>query len=147
MDTLTVIRSIQSDAGTFGTLTYPDGGQIVTGELPWHNNESAISCIPDGKYLCKWIPSDKWPDGKYHVTDVPDREAIEIHSGNFCGDVNVTNPVTGEPYFSHVEGCMILGSEKGILKGQDAVMNSKPTVAAFEKRMNKQDFFLLIKYL
>lgn len=70
---LTVIQ--QSDHGTFGLLSDPaTGWTCFTGEPPWRDNRSNVSCIPAGEYVVKIRYSKKY--GKvYHVKDV-DRKSV-----------------------------------------------------------------------
>ena len=70
---------------------FPDGtngqiechGKIIcnTIELPWRNNESRVSCIPEGKYLLEKRYSKKF---KWHIeiTRVLNRGAILFHPAN-----------------------------------------------------------------
>jgi hypothetical protein len=148
MKTLILTRKKTGDSGTFGEMTFPDGTAVKTGELPCKDNQNDISCVPpsDDGYVCKWEWSPKRLCYKYCLQDVPDRIMIQIHSGNFCGDVNLG-------YQSDVQGCILLGANLGKLmtthlkenKMQDAVVTSVPTVKAFEKLMNSEDFLLIIK--
>jgi hypothetical protein len=74
------------------TRTYfPDGtngkleceGKFIcnTIELPWKNNETKVSCIPEGKYFIKKRYSNKF---KWHleVLDVKNRNLILFHPAN-----------------------------------------------------------------
>ena len=58
-------------------------GKVIcnTIELPWKNNESKVSCIPEGKYLLEKRYSKKF---KWHIeiTQVKDRGAILFHPAN-----------------------------------------------------------------
>jgi hypothetical protein len=58
-------------------------GKIIcnTIELPWKNNQSRISCIPEGKYLLEKRYSKKF---KWHieVAQVSNRGAILFHPAN-----------------------------------------------------------------
>ena len=70
---------------------FPDGtnGKIecegilicLTIELPWKNNETKVSCIPEGKYFVKKRYSKKF---QWHleVLDVKNRSLILFHSAN-----------------------------------------------------------------
>ena len=50
-------------------------------ELPWKNNETKVSCIPEGKYFIKKRYSNKF---KWHleVLDVKNRSLILFHPAN-----------------------------------------------------------------
>lgn len=138
----TLTRSPSTDQGTFGLFKMEDGTEFHSLELPWRNNEHNLSCIPAGTYTCKWVQSPKHGEC-YLVTGVPDRQAIEIHSANFAGDVE-------KGYFSQLLGCIALGTTVGLLevpgaiKQQMAVLQSKIAIAQFEEKQNKQDFQLTI---
>jgi hypothetical protein len=89
--------------GTNGILLY--NGVIIcsTIELPWKNNESRISCIPEGKYALvkRYSPHHKW---HLELQNVPGRQLILIHPANDA--------------MSELEGCiapvaMITGMGKG----------------------------------
>lgn len=62
--------------------------QCKTIELPWKNNARQISCIPAGTYQVeKTISPTK---GKcFHVKDVPSRDSILIHIGNYASGKKV----------------------------------------------------------
>ena len=76
------------------TRTYfPDGtngkleceGKLIcyTIELPWRNNETKVSCIPEGKYFIRKRYSVKF---QWHleVMDVPNRKFILLHPANYA---------------------------------------------------------------
>jgi hypothetical protein len=58
-------------------------GQIIcnTIELPWRNNESSVSCIPEGKYLLKKRYSQKF-QRHIEISNDPNRGAILFHPAN-----------------------------------------------------------------
>ena len=70
---------------------YPDGtnetiflnGKIVCYaiELPWHNNLSHISCVPEGTYelVKRYSPKYKW---HLMLQNVPGRQLILVHAAN-----------------------------------------------------------------
>lgn len=138
----TLARSPSTDQGTFGIFRMEDGTEFHSLELPWRDNEHNLSCIPSGTYICKWVQSPKHGEC-YLITGVPDRQAVEIHSANFAGDVS-------KGYFSQLLGCIALGMSIGLLeapgavKQQMAVLQSKVAIAQFEAKQNKQDFQLTI---
>ena len=67
--------------GTNGKLECE--GKLIcnTIELPWKNNESRVSCIPEGKYFIRKRYSNKF---KWHleVVGVANRKFILIHPAN-----------------------------------------------------------------
>jgi hypothetical protein len=52
-------------------------------ELPWLNNERDKSCIPSGEYAVEKYNTTDHPNS-FHILDVPDRDGILIHIGNFA---------------------------------------------------------------
>ena len=92
-------------------------GTVVakTIELEWKNNARRISCIPIGTYSVVKRTSNKYGN-HFHLINVPGRDMILIHSGN---------------YYSDSLGCIIVGSEhKDIDKdGLVDVVNSKATLS------------------
>lgn len=95
---VTIQRNYVDSRQTSGVLKVFDSlGRVifscVTLELPWKNNERRVSCIPSGRYSV--IPRDSVKFG-YHfqILDVPKREYILFHFGNYVTDV---------------EGCILVG--------------------------------------
>lgn len=129
-------RLKRSDQGTMGMLVAPEGFKCYTLELPWNNNERNVSCIPEGVYPVGIRLSPKYGQ-IYHVKEVPGRTFILIHSGNWAGD-------TRKGYKSHVNGCILLGKQRGTLQGQVAVLNSRITVKNFMAHMGLKPFRLEI---
>lgn len=85
---LTRIKS--NDIQTLGCLDLYDGIHRVfsckTLELPDLNNQPQKSRIPEGDYSVVYRKSPSQGDS-YHVQDVPGREWILIHKGNFYFDI------------------------------------------------------------
>ncbi len=138
----------QDDQGKCGKLTTPRGTVFDTGELAWRNNISNKSCIPTGTYPVKWLWSPHHNRNIYHVMGVPGRDKngqpanVEIHSGNYFGDVD-------KGYRSDVLGCLLIGKGYGIGNvgehgeiEQKIILNSKASLAQFETEMDHQDFML-----
>lgn len=155
----TLSRYLYTEKQTLGTIGVI-GNPIFFAkslELAWQNNESNISCIPVGRYLCKWTRSNRisreslsrWlkkNPGKteadapeevknvftYEVMGVPGRAGIRIHSAN---------------YFFQLRGCIALGSEhkKLNLDEQLDVTHSGDTCRRFAEYMGKNDFYLIIR--
>lgn len=134
-----LVRLESSPEGTFGTLTL-EGYKFSTAELPWESNQPTQSCIPVGDYVCVWHNSPKFGNC-YQLLDVPGRSHILIHSGNFAGD---------EPTWqSDVEGCILLGERRGVLKNkkgkmQKCVTGSKVAMAKFHKITEREDLLLKV---
>jgi hypothetical protein len=57
-------------------------------ELPWKNNERMVSCIPAGDYLVqKMPPTAKRKYEYFHVLNVPGRDSILWHPGNYTRQI------------------------------------------------------------
>ena len=67
--------------GTNGKLECEGKFICNTIELPWKNNETKVSCIPEGKYFIKKRYSNKY---KLHleILDVKNRSLILFHPAN-----------------------------------------------------------------
>jgi hypothetical protein len=67
--------------GTNGKLECEGKFICNTIELPWKNNETKVSCIPEGRYFIKKRYSKKY---KWHleVLDVKNRSLILFHPAN-----------------------------------------------------------------
>lgn len=136
MKTVTLVRQESTDQGTPGVMTIDDQ-TFNSGELPWKNNESNLSCIPVGAYTCHVSHSEHFNRDLYHVLNVPNRTDVMIHPANLFGD-------TTKGFKSQLLGCICLGTETGEMEGQMAVMNSKIAIAQFMQLLNNEDFTLII---
>jgi len=112
-------REESNDKQTIGSMQLFDEGKELlscyTIELPWKDNEKSESCIPEGIYSV----SHRWSDSYgYHfiINDVPDREYILIHAGNF---------------YTNTEGCVLVGEELYDIDsdGYMDITNSQQTLA------------------
>jgi hypothetical protein len=125
-----LVRDVRSSNHTLGTFII-DGNMLSTIERAWRDNRRNESCIPPGRYLCKFLPRSA--SGKYkncyHLQNVPGRGGILIHNGNLA---------------SHSKGCIILGSKRGFLSGQRAVMASKIAMRKLARITKKKDFYLTV---
>ena len=61
--------------------------QLVTLELPDNGNQQNVSCIPEGKYEVKKIVRPNGDDA-FLLEDVPGRDSILIHKGNYNKDTH-----------------------------------------------------------
>ena len=137
MKNLKLIRKKTSNQGTFGELYYNNRFFCYTGELPWKENRSRVSCIPEGEYkVCFWN-SRKFPR-TYHIIGVPNREAILIHIGNLCGDKK-------KGYITHVLGCIIVGIRRGTIRKQEAILLSCVAMNKLRDLIGKKSFVLKIE--
>lgn len=92
---------------TFGRLNFEwisSHPEIYTIELPWRDNETGISCIPQGLYNI--IPHNtKAHPNSFRFLNVPNREGILFHPFNFASDVRF-----GKDWkHSESEGCIAPG--------------------------------------
>jgi hypothetical protein len=67
---------------TLGEILMPSGKTFHSLELPWRKNASRVSCIPKGTYEAVKRTSEKYGE-HFHVLNVPGRDFILIHQGNF----------------------------------------------------------------
>ena len=108
MINLLLIRDTFSKESTIGEL-FINGERICdTLENPWVDNQRNISCIPEGVYPVRLrLPRESATRDYIHllVQDVPDRDWILFHRGNY-------------PYQS--QGCILVG----LGSQQDFVSNS-----------------------
>lgn len=109
-----VVQTISLDDSTVGVMTYGSSFRCVTLELPNKDNNSNVSCIPRGTYVCeKWTSPSKGEC--LRILDVPNRTDVLVHAGN---------------YTSQILGCCLVGDSltdmnaDGILD----VTNSKKTL-------------------
>jgi hypothetical protein len=127
------------DQGTFGELVIPGMFRCVTIELPWRDNKPGISCLPLGTYELEWSWSNRFNKYLYLIKEnIPDRSGFRIHSGNFAGDVAMG-------YKSNSEGCILLGTSRGVLNNQKAALSSQIALGRFHDAMKEQAGTLVIR--
>lgn len=96
-----IIQRSYFDFATFSKLSY-NGKEWVGVEKPWKNNQKRISCIPEGFYVAERYKSPTPSRGTvWQLKDVPHRDHIQIHRGNWVEDVI---------------GCLAIGKHFGTLK-------------------------------
>lgn len=137
MEHVTLTRMESSDEGTFGRINGP-GISFYTGELPWRENQSNISCIPSGIYRCVYSYSPHFGRQLYEVEMVPGRFGIRIHSANFMGDKSLGK-------LCQLNGCIALSERRGRLEHQKALLVSASAVRRFESVLDYQPFILQVK--
>lgn len=94
---LTLKRTDYTDKHVMGELYIGLDKLGYTLEPPWKNNHPDISCIPEGDYKLAFRTTGKFANRSYEIMNVPGRENILIHVGNFPKDTH---------------GCPLLGREK-----------------------------------
>jgi hypothetical protein len=123
---LTIERSEFSNNCIIGTLFIDGKFECYTLELPWRENQRKISCIPEGTYKVVHRTSPKYKD-HLHVTGVPNRDLILIHTGNSAKDIL---------------GCILVGTAKA----KDFIGHSRVAMTALmAKAKGKTDITLTIK--
>ena len=127
--TVTLTREQFLAKETLGTLT-TDDFVCKTLELPWLNNQSNISCIPDGTYSCKWEINPKF-GLSYRLSNVIGRDGILGHAGN---------------YYTDILGCILHGDKYSDTNkdGIVDVLNSRVTLDKLYK-VTGETFMLVIK--
>ena len=94
---LLLIRNTFTEESTVGEL-FINGERICdTLENPWLDNQRNISCIPEGEYPVRLRTARESATRDYlHllVQDVPNRDFILVHRGNFP---------------SQTQGCLLVG--------------------------------------
>lgn len=137
MTSVLIERLSYSNEGIFGRLTMP-GLTLVTGELPWRDNLTNRSAIPEGIYACIKTYSPRFRRTLYLVTGIVGRSGIRFHAANFCGDISLG-------YHAELNGCITLGEVLGSLRGQRAVLLSAPAIRRFHEALKDQPFQLEIR--
>ncbi len=132
-----LIRFKGSFQGTQGMLFLPNGWNCCTMEPPWIENIKSRSCIPAGEYQVSIKESNKY-GSVYQVRDVPGRTDILFHTGNYAGDEE-------SGYRSDTDGCILPGTNHGILSDQEVVFDSRNTLVALMNLLNNKPFTLTIK--
>ncbi|MEB3379582.1 DUF5675 family protein [Flavobacterium psychrophilum] len=85
-------RFLKTDYYTIGKLQLFNAGnkmiyECYTMELPYNDNQHAISCIPAGSYEVISNISPKFGEG-YLVKNVINRSSILFHTGNYPRDTH-----------------------------------------------------------
>jgi hypothetical protein len=84
-----ILSRTYNSSETLGTLMIMEGERPLfkckTIELPFNGNQRNTSCIPEGTYIVEKYTSPSKGE-VFHVKDVPDRDSILIHKGNYTTD-------------------------------------------------------------
>jgi hypothetical protein len=113
------LRLFQSESQTLSRLMAyeaftPEQQAIWVLELPYRDNKRWVSCIKAGNYDV--IPHNSPTFGRcFKILDVPDRDDILMHVGNFAAS---SNPKTGS---SDTQGCQLPGFDIRDLDGDGHV--------------------------
>ena len=118
--------------GTNGTLAHKGFIICATIELPWRNNSTGISCIPEGRYS---LAKRYSPHLKDHLLleNVPDRQYILIHPANNA--------------LLELKGCIApVSLITGIGQGAQSVLAMKKIISLLTQAYDdKQPVFIIIK--
>ena len=98
---LLLIRDNFTDKSVIGKLYVNSEFYGHTLELAWKENQKRISCIPKGVYEVakRHTEKSKYKYEHLHILDVPDRELILMHIGN---------------YPKNSKGCILLGNTRAL---------------------------------
>lgn len=145
MNSVKLQRLQTGDQGTFGRVIVPamsgrPGFVLFTGELPYRDNQSDISCLPVGEFDTVWAWSDHFRRTMYLLLGTDPRAGIRAHSANFMGDLSMG-------YKRQLNGCIAFGEKVGIMDGQKALLLSAPAVRRFESHMEYKRFTLEISHV
>jgi hypothetical protein len=69
------------ESGTNGKILFQDRLMMYSIELPWKDNQTGVSCIPEGRYELVKRCNDKF-NRHLQVMNVPQRSDILIHPAN-----------------------------------------------------------------
>ena len=119
--------------GVLGNLKlrhHEDSREFWTVEKPWIHNRRDVSCIPEGRYLCRRYESRKH-GLTFEIENVCRRSYILFHKGNKVKDV---------------KGCLAIGEKCEIMFDKLYVLNSKEAFEAFMQfLLGCETFDLIIK--
>jgi hypothetical protein len=126
---LELFRSdIDSDKQTIGELYVLNGDEVIlkiwTLEKPWLNNRRNVSSIPCGDYELELWSSEAHPNC-FHLKDVPNRDNILIHIGN---------------YYTDSLGCILLGMRALDINGDAIkdVVGSRKALKLLNNKIRKE---------
>lgn len=91
---LKILRDDQRFESDSGNLNGAVISVFHTLELPYKGNQRQVSCVPVGSYKVRKRYSEKYQE-HFHLTNVPGRDYILIHSGN---------------YHTQILGCILVGT-------------------------------------
>ena len=130
-----IVRTFPNEKQTLGKLFIINESIIEfdchTLELTWKDNKKDVSCIPVGTYRMKRRFSDKYGQ-HWHILDVPGRDMILIHFGNFNKDTR---------------GCVLVGMGLADINkdGYLDVTESKVALERINEILTGDEYELIIK--
>jgi Family of unknown function (DUF5675) len=127
---LTLQRLHRDSYATYGQITDADGKRLcVTLERPWLDDKPDVSSIPAGMFPATRRLSPRFGYDVYELSEVPGRQAIEMHRGNVVADS---------------EGCILLGSAFGDVGGHHGITGSADAFERFMDTMHAAPVFTLV---
>lgn len=127
MKEITLKRIAQTKLSTFGVMIHNNLPFVVTLEEAWRENQRSISCIPEGRYLCKPYTSAKYKN-VWELQGVPNRSKILIHSGNT---------------HNNTEGCILVGSQFEPIGTVEGIQQSKEALDELRVLVGLENSFWL----
>lgn len=125
--TVRLIRTEESNQGTFGVLIICSQTFCVTLEPSDKLNKQNVSSIPAQQYQCLRIYSPQFGE-TFEIVGVPNRSHVLFHAGNIL---------------RHTSGCILLAQHFGKIRGKRAILNSGRTFREFMEIMKTVDVFNL----
>lgn len=88
-----IIRHTQDKNQTLGVCTVFDDKNnpvftAISLERGWRNNESNVSCVPEGTYPVVLEYSPRFKQDLWELKEVPNRTECKFHSSNFWHQLN-----------------------------------------------------------
>lgn len=112
---ITIERKISSEECIQGYLSINDKPLCYTMELPYRENINYLSSIPKGRYDA-FIRTDKTLGWRIELVNVPKRDSVQIHLGNYTSDIT---------------GCILVG--KKVFISNCTLEKSKDAISEIEK--------------
>ncbi len=132
MQTIRLVRYPYESTKTIGVLEY-NGFKCYTLELPWKENRSRVSCIPEGEYKMVWRRTTKVRRG---FTWGLEGNTVELFTGGSRNNILIHS--ANSP--SDLLGCIGLG----YIKTEVGIGNSRKAVDDFLNLTVGKDLRLLI---
>lgn len=103
-------------------------------ERGWRNNQSNISCVPEGEYDLRLENSPRFRKDLWELYGVPNRSECKFHAAN---------------YWRQLNGCISLGNKHLDIDGDGDpdVTSSRDTMKKFHNMMVGTEAKLIIKNL
>ncbi|HET8769629.1 MAG TPA: DUF5675 family protein [Gemmatimonadaceae bacterium] len=127
MSDLLLKRVALTPDANYGVLIGPHGIPFaVTLELPWRDNKTNVSGIPQGRWRCERTVSPTF--GETFEIIVPDRDHVLFHPANVV---------------SELRGCVAVGHGFDFVMGDAGIVNSRKEFAEFMRLQRGVDAFTL----